>query len=187
MNTILTCLAMATILVACSSSQAPAPAAGADMQVDTAAAEVTHARARPMSVRTSELRNAEDMPRVATWNMKAVNDQTFAQGVPSARRSHTITLVRCLVDDVAKAIPGIVVVRLQSSDDGYAWDQDVSAWHAWPDVAAKYGSDAYVNSGFKVPLSVADLPVGNYAVYTAFPGSDGEVQCGMGRHLQLTV
>lgn len=174
-------LCSALLLTATACQQQPSSSESAQTRAAVSAtAEVA------MSMRTTDVRIATGAQQNKSCNIERVNNIGFGAEPPHASRSRPVIIDGWIVDEASQAVPANLKLRLQTANGVSAWEQDVSERNERADVAGALGSDAYLQSGFRVNLDVAEMLPGDYVVYLAFDGAGSEAICGLGRRFTLT-
>lgn len=141
---------------------------------------------KPLSMRQTDFRLKTGMSQNKSCNIESVNGVLFWPDQPSASRTRSIGIVGWIINEESETVPDNVKIRLQTANGVSAWEQDIVMRVDRQDVAKHYAEDAYLKSGFKVDLDIAELTPGEYVVYLAFDSSAGEAICGIGRRFTLT-
>lgn len=180
-------------LAACGNDGAPASGqADTPANAETPAiAEAPVAVAEPAPTPALEALTAEQAvvtPVLSeACNMELVDGVLVPDGNPIAVKSPIFDVSGWAFDEVAKALPGKLAVRVYStSGDGKIWQVNAVQASERKDVADLHPEMGNIlKSGFQARLDTTGFPAGRYSLRLAYDRAGQEVLCDNGRSITI--
>ncbi len=120
-------------------------------------------------------------------NLERANNKVFT-GVPIevSKASGQVPVSGWVANGQSASVPAQAELRLVSSADNRAWKVGVNTGGKREDVVKLLGGDpGYAGTGFVATVSVSNLPVGQYRMYTVYTEGGSLKVCDNGRTILL--